>query len=129
MKRRDLLLGTGAVVTGFGLSSMAAVRVPAVAAADRTDFSESSECRSGTPSEPNIEGARLWWPEPRNVWTPIGWKDHLFRFNSVYNGTLLCSPGGWMKKPDTLKYRGTDFQLNFTPSADGKIPPIPAEYT
>src|SRR6185437_12421123 len=37
--------------------------------------------------EPNIEEALGWWPAPRNVWTPLGWKSHLFRFQVVYNGT------------------------------------------
>jgi hypothetical protein len=129
MKRRDLLLGAGAIATSFSFSSVSvagASGVPPISGVEALDF---AKCVPSIRSEPDIEAARLWWPEPRNVWTPIGWKDHLFRFNSVYNGTLLCSPGGWHKKPDTAKYRGNDFQLNFTPSADGELPPMPTEYT
>ena len=33
----------------------------------------------------------LRWPPQKNVWTPIGWKDHLFRFQVVYNSHLICS--------------------------------------
>ncbi|MCK4966911.1 hypothetical protein KAS50_07760, partial [bacterium] len=42
---------------------------------------------AGLIAEPDAELASLWWPPHRNVWTPIGWKDHLFRFNVFYNGT------------------------------------------
>src|SRR6185437_11696914 len=43
-------------------------------------------------AEPDLELARLWWSDERNVWTAIGWKDHYFRFNVVYNGTVICEP-------------------------------------
>src|SRR5262245_14302683 len=81
------------------------------------------------PSEPNIESALSWWPAPRNVWTPMGWKSHLFRFQVVYNGTLICSPAGWLDKPHIQKYKGQDFQLDFHPSLDGALPPMPHEDT
>ncbi len=77
-------------------------------------------------SEPNVAVARGWWPPQRNVWTPIGWKDSLFRFNVLYDGTVLCSPGAvLMSKANVEPYRGKDLQLNFTPNADGKVPPLP----
>jgi len=79
--------------------------------------------------EPNIEEALSWWPAPRNVWTPMGWKSHLFRFQMVYNGTLLCTPAGWLDKPQVHKYLGQDFQLGFYPSLDGALPPMPHENT
>ncbi|HZM04028.1 MAG TPA: hypothetical protein VFC44_13535 [Candidatus Saccharimonadales bacterium] len=79
--------------------------------------------------EPNIETALAWWPLPRNVWTPLGWKSHLFRFQVVYNGTLLCTPAGWLPKPHVQKYQGQNFQLNFFPSLDGVLPPMPHENT
>ncbi len=83
----------------------------------------------GCVSEPNAETALGWWVPQRGVWTPLGWKDHLFRFTVPYNGTLLCSPFGVLGKPHTQKYRGKDFQLTFHPSADGKVPAPPATRT
>src|SRR5688500_1991687 len=65
------------------------------------------------PPEPDIKAALAWWPPQQNVWTPIGWKDHLFRFQVVYNGHLICSPAAKLLKPHTRKYVGQDFQLNF----------------
>lgn len=79
--------------------------------------------------EPNIEEALGWWPAPRNVWTPLGWKSHLFRFQVAYNGTLLCTPAGWMDKPHVHKYLGKNFQLDFHPSLDGTLPAMPHENT
>jgi hypothetical protein len=80
-------------------------------------------------NEPNIEEALSWWPAPRNVWTPLGWKSHLFRFQVAYNGTLLCTPAGWLDKPHVHKYIGKNFQLGFYPSVDGTLPPMPEENT
>jgi hypothetical protein len=79
------------------------------------------------PGEPDIKAALAWWPPQKNVWTPIGWKDHLFRFQVVYNGHLICSPAAKLLKPHTRKYVGQDFQLNVHASADGSLPPIPRD--
>jgi hypothetical protein len=74
--------------------------------------------------EPDIELAKLWWPNPRNVWTPIGWKDHLFRFNVTYNGSVIGAPSPLARKikhfvdsdqGDTLNYQGDRLQLDMTP--------------
>jgi hypothetical protein len=81
------------------------------------------------PIEPDLKTALTWWEPQKNVWTPIGWKDHLFRFQMTYNGHLLCTPAGILEKPHILKYRGQDFQLNFYPSAEGSLPPMPREET
>ena len=43
-------------------------------------------------AEPDAALAAGWWPAQRNVWTPVGWKDHLFRFNVLYNGTVIAQP-------------------------------------
>lgn len=88
------------------------------------------ECMPIGDPEPNVDLARLWWVEPRNVWTPIGWKDHLFRFAVVYNGSLLCAPAGWLSKPDTQPYRRQEnLQLSFAPSPKGDLPSLPKTYT
>jgi hypothetical protein len=79
--------------------------------------------------EPNAQTALGWWIPQRGVWTPIGWKDHLLRFTMPYNGALMCTPAGILQKPHTKKYVGQDFQLTFHPSVDGKIPPLPKEWT
>jgi hypothetical protein len=55
------------------------------------------------PPEPDARTALTWWTPQRGVWTPIGWKDHLFRFTSVYNGAILVTPTGPMSKPPVEK--------------------------
>ena len=42
--------------------------------------------------EPTLEMAKGWWPPQRSGWTPIGWKDHLFRFSVLYNGMITATP-------------------------------------
>jgi len=79
--------------------------------------------------EPNIELAKLWWPDQRNIWTPIGWKDHYFRFNVLYNGTVIAEPApNWapMRK-HSLKYLGQDFMVSFHPLPSGVPPQLPKE--
>lgn len=86
---------------------------------------ESSAC-----SEPDIEMAKLWWPDQRNVWTPIGWKDHYFRFNVIYNGSVVFEPFSDMSsRPHARKYKGQDFQITFTPWPTTNTPPLPAKQT
>jgi hypothetical protein len=41
-------------------------------------------------AEPNFEIADTWWPPLENVYTPIGWKNHLFRFNVFYSGVVMA---------------------------------------
>ena len=72
--------------------------------------------------EPNAELASSWWPELRNVWTPIGWKDHLFRFCVLYNGIVTADPNVGFPTKHREKYAGLGVQLTFTPSADGSFP-------
>ena len=73
--------------------------------------------------EPTAELAALWWPPMENVWTPIGWKDHLFRFNVLYNGTVLAQPHVFGSKKASSAYADQAVQLTFEPSADGRLPP------
>jgi len=77
--------------------------------------------------EPNVKTALMWWTPQQNVWTPIGWKEHLHRFQVVYNGHLLVTPAGRLLKPHTKKYVGKDFQINAYPSPDGALPAMPKE--
>lgn len=71
--------------------------------------------------EPNYETAALWWPPQENVWTPIGWKNHAFRFNVLYNGSVIARPQLPLTGDDG-KWYGKDFQLVITPSREG-VPP------
>jgi len=75
--------------------------------------------------EPNVELAKLWWPEQRNIWTPIGWKDHYFKFNVFYNGMLLCEPAPALRQ-DSTPWRGQSFLLTFRAAAEPlPLPPVP----
>ena len=82
-------------------------------------------------AEPNAETAATWWPPLRNVWTPVGWKSHPFRFAVLYNGTVVADPHPLPMILNTpikryLKpYEGLGVQLTITPSADGSMPERP----
>ncbi|WP_154674194.1 hypothetical protein [Nakamurella lactea] len=82
--------------------------------------------RPGAP-EPNVDAAKHWWHPARQVWTPIGWKGHMFRFNCFYNGTMVCEPSTVMAaKPNVQPYAGKNFQLTVTmPRRDGSWNPFP----
>ena len=74
--------------------------------------------------EPDVEQASRWWPEMPNVWTPVGWKHHLFRFNVWHNGIILAEPHPptVFPKRHTLPYAGLGVQVQVIPSADGALP-------
>jgi len=79
--------------------------------------------------EPTAELAKTWWTPQRQVWTPVGWKGHLFRFDVFYNGTTVCQPvialppsGAPTLKPYLAQYRGKDFQLTPVMPSGGAIP-------
>jgi hypothetical protein len=74
-------------------------------------------------SEPNATIASAWWPELTNVWTPIGWQDHLFRFNVVYDGTLVGVPHPAEDLKLTAPWEGRGIQLTFLPTLNGALPP------
>lgn len=48
--------------------------------------------RSQAKSVPDFKTACQWWSDLPNIWTPIGWKDHLYKFNVLWNGTILAEP-------------------------------------
>jgi hypothetical protein len=132
MRRRDFLLGTGTLVTRYGLSASAA-NPAAVWSTDGIQDVEFQEDQSVAQQEPDFELAKLWWPDQRNVWTPIGWKDHYFRFNVLYNGTIICEPcPHWTPpRPHAVRWLGQSFQLNFVPPfSRGQAPSgLPTEPT
>ena len=81
--------------------------------------------------EPNAEMAATWWPPLRNVWTPIGWKSHPFRFAVLYNGIVIADPHPLpmiLDKPIKrylAPYEGLGVQISITPSVDGNLPDRP----
>jgi len=83
------------------------------------------------PPEPNAAFASTWWPPLRNVWTPIELRSHPFRFNVLYNGTLIANPhplreiSGHPIKTYLAPFKDLGVQLTFIPSLDGSCPPRP----
>ena len=62
--------------------------------------------------EPDYRTASSWWNDLPNIWTPIGWKDHLCRFNILWNGTILAKPD---MNRRTKHLAGQGLQLTITP--------------
>jgi len=59
--------------------------------------------------EPSFALASTWWADLWNIWTPLGWKDHLNHFNVLWDGTILA-------KPDlNRRSHGQGVQLSLTP--------------
>lgn len=79
--------------------------------------------------EPNFESAKNWLPPMRNVWTAVGLPNHPFRFNALYNGTIIADPhplrdiNGTRIKTYLDPYEGRGVQLTITASPDGALPP------
>ena len=48
--------------------------------------------RQAVAEEPNYQTAAGWWKELPKKWTPIGWKNHLLRFNVLFNGAIVSKP-------------------------------------
>ncbi|HEY6990974.1 MAG TPA: hypothetical protein VH369_21440 [Bryobacteraceae bacterium] len=117
-------------VSRRGLFKAGAALVPGIAAPEQI-APIPERVSPAASSEPNAELASLWWPEQRNVWTAIGWKDHYFRFNVVYNGTIICEPCPHFApvRPNALRWKGQSFQLTFMPTADGTPLPLSAQQT
>ncbi len=63
--------------------------------------------------EPDFDTASEWWPDLRSIWTPIGWKNHAFRFNVFFNGTIVAQPD---RNRRTQEWGGQGVQLTFPPS-------------
>lgn len=42
--------------------------------------------------EPSFETACGWWGDLPNIWTPVGWEGHLFRFSVLWDGTIVAQP-------------------------------------
>lgn len=81
--------------------------------------------------EPDVSMAKTWWPDQRNIWTPVGWKDHYFRFNVLYNGAVIVEPApNWAPmRQHSRKFLGQDFMLSFHPLPPATLPLLPKELT
>lgn len=85
---------------------------------------------SNNVAEPNLAQALEWWPDQQNIWTPIGWKDHYFRFNVLYNGSIIYDPApGFSPRMHAKRWLGQDFLLTFHFNSDGIPSPLPARTT
>ncbi|GAA1671650.1 hypothetical protein GCM10009765_21310 [Fodinicola feengrottensis] len=120
LSRRHLLRLTAGGVAGGALAAAGPIGAPPAAADTVVPIPAAAE--------PDIQSALTWWPPARQVWTPLGWKGHLFRFNQFYNGTVVCEPGAVLAgpKPDVVPYQGKNFQVTVTmPNPDGSFAPFP----
>jgi hypothetical protein len=123
-RRRLLQVGGGGVAGG----ALAAALPAALPAGMVPEAAADTLVPTPAQLEPNIQLASNWWPAERQVWTPLGWKGHLFRFNQFYNGSVICEPGAVFAgpKPDVVPYQGKNFQLTVTmPRRDGSFAPFP----
>jgi len=75
-----------------------------------------------TVEEPTMEEALGWWPEQTGIWTPIGWRSHLFRFDVYYNGMIIAHPHAsiFINKPHTKKYSTQG--IAYVPLASSQVP-------
>ncbi|PZF80191.1 hypothetical protein [Jiangella anatolica] len=126
LTRRTALTLGGALAGGL-------IAHPGVAAAAPGSVTPAAAGPHGS-GEPTAELARTWWTPQRQVWTPIGWKGHLFRFDVFYNGTMVCQPaialppsGAATLKPYLAQYRGLDFQVTPVMPQGGGFPPLPEQ--
>lgn len=63
--------------------------------------------------EPDYRQASTWWSDLPDIWTPVGWKDHLFRFNVLWNGTIIAWPD---LNKRTTAWKGQGVQIACIPS-------------
>ena len=68
--------------------------------------------RAMAAAEPDFRKACEWWADLPNVWTPVAWTDHLFRFNVLWNGTIFAQPH---MNRRTESYAGRGLQLGISP--------------
>lgn len=116
-RRGAFLLGGGLLAGGY-----LAQGVGGTASADPDKPGEVPAVAVPAPAgrrEINVDVANDWWPPQRQVWTPIGWKDHLFRFNVFYNGLIAAEPGPVIAtKNNVMPYFGLGTQFEFLPPDD-----------
>lgn len=68
--------------------------------------------RTAKTTETDFQTACGWWSDLPNIWTPVGWEDHLFRFNVLWDGTILAQP---QLNRRTVAWEGEGAQIAFAP--------------
>lgn len=64
--------------------------------------------------EPNVELAKQWWPDLTDIWTPVGWKHHRFRYNVFFDGTIYADPA---LSQTAKEWKGQGVQIRVMPLA------------
>lgn len=62
-------------------------------------------------NEPTFEKACQQWPDMENIWTPVGWPDHIHNFNILWNGNILARPDNNRRCPGKLKNQGVQVSI------------------
>ena len=73
-------------------------------------------------TEPDFQTACGWWSELPNKWTPIGWRDHMHRFNVLWNGSVLATVSGRQERTKAWKDEPA-LHLNLAPAASPEVEP------
>ena len=73
-------------------------------------------------TEPDFKTACGWWSELPNKWTPIGWRDHMHRFNVLWNGSVLATVSGRQERTKAWKDEPA-LHLNLAPAASPEVEP------
>lgn len=87
-----------------------------------TTLGLSAQPSEKTAVEPNVKIANRWWPPLENVYTPIGWKNHLFRFNVFYNGVVMARTQPEVDVKALDPWRDLGVQISIMPSEKGLDP-------
>ncbi len=61
--------------------------------------------------------ACAWWPDMENIWTMLGWRDHLCRFNVLWSGAIVADPAA---SPRTQQWKGLGALFSFVPGSGEK---------
>lgn len=71
--------------------------------------------RQITGVEPTLEEAVNYWPDMENIYTPVGWPDHMHRFNVLWNGAILAKPN---LNRRTTQYEGLGAFIRLLPRSE-----------
>lgn len=68
-------------------------------------------------NEPTFARACAWWPDMENIWTTLGWRDHLCRFNVLWSGAIVADPAAGRRAEH---WKGDGALFSFVPGAGEK---------
>lgn len=66
-------------------------------------------------SEPDFQQACGWWEDLTNIWTPVGWKDHLVQFSVFWDGMILAEP---CLNRRSQQWKNQGAQISFIPKCN-----------